>query len=265
MKNNKNSYKQYYQYLNENDKFGKEGDDWVRPGSDLEPGMKIGGTNFPHGMGYPNYKPRVDDIKDFEETCELNHIVDVPLEHSDEDAEKRKQALYAYIKKKQPDFYNKFKDFIEDEFKNYSSTYDIISDFRRWLPFSIENPEHPNVSSYLRAKATPEDIEVVNKIDDIDYKLYSLIHHRDDATNELNFPLYVSLYDITRALGGYEEGGWWYDSYELKNSIEVKSPSEVLPAAEKLYNEISYFDGKPRIVIEKHKGSQSEKEPPTYS
>ena len=240
-------YTDFYKYLiNENNQsFGKEGDDYVRPGSDLDPDMEIGSTNFPHGMGYPNYKPKVDDVEDFEQTCYLDHIIDVPFEHSDEDRKKRKQALYAYIKNKQSEYYQKYREEIDDMYETYVEDSAII----RYLPHD----------------ETEAEKQTVVKIRKIYSHLFSLIHHRDDATNELNFPLYVSLYDISRELGGYEEGGWWYDSYKLIDSIHVKNPTEVLPAAEKLYNKIHNFDGKPEIVIEKEEGSQSRKERPTYS
>lgn len=37
--------------------------------------------------------------------------------------------------------------------------------------------------------------------------------YREKGQNPV--PIYVSLYEIERCYGGPEEGGWWYDSYQL--------------------------------------------------
>jgi hypothetical protein len=259
-------YTDYYKYLKETEiPKGEEGDDWVRPGSDLEPGMSIGKTNFPYGHGYPNYRRKTNDIEDFEEVTQLNHIIDTPHEHSDQDNKKRTVMLYSYIKNKLSNFYQKYKLYIDRLFVEYDNYNDIHHWFIGFMDLAKKEPSHSNVPAELKnMNITDEDIETVKRINNIYHKLYSIIHHRDDPQNELNYPLYVSLYDITRALGGYEEGGWWYDAYELKDSIEIKNPNELLPAAEKLYNNINNIDGKPYIVVEKNKGSQ-EQSRPTYS
>jgi hypothetical protein len=128
------------------------------------------------------------------------------------------------------------------------------------------NPSHQNVPDDLKnITVKDEDIAIIDKISEIHDKLYSLIHHRNDPENVLNYPLFVSLYDVTRVLGGFEEGGWWYVKYELINSIEIKNPNELVPTAEKLYAEINNFDGKPVILVENEKGSQIIKDPPQYS
>lgn len=259
-------YFDFFKHLRENNSSdGKEGDDWVRPGSDLEPGMEIGATNFPKGDGYPNYKPKSNDQDDFNEVCSLEQIVDIPHEHRSSDTKKRWIALKLYIKKKYNNFYEKYKDFIDNLFIQYDELPG------HWgfesLSFVKEHPNHTNVPPLLKGiEVTDEDLEIVKKIEHFYYvDLYSLIHHRDDAKNPLNYPLNVTLYDITRAFGGYEEGGWWYDKYNLINSVVVRTPEEVIPAAEKLYANIHHQrDGKPYIVIEKHKGSQLQ-EAPTYS
>ena len=260
-------YKDFFKHLFEAKKpNGDEGDDWVRPGSDLEPGMKIGGTNFPHGLGYPNYRPEHNDDEDFKKTAHIDHIVDVPYEHSDQDDKKRTGVLYKYIKDKMPEFYQKFQSYIDRlfaKYENYSSMHHWLMSF---IDLAKTDPSHKNIPDELKnLNITDQDIKNVKKIYDTYYKLYSLIHHRDDSHNELNYPLYVSLYDITRSLGGYEEGGWWYDKYELIDTIPIRTPSELIPTAEKLYEKIGRnFNGKPSIVVEKESGSQ-EKEPPHYS
>lgn len=261
-------YKDFFKHLFEAKKpNGDEGDDWVRPGSDLEPGMKIGGTNFPHGWGYPNYRPKHNDDEDFKEIAHIDHIADVPHQHSGQDNKNRTGALYKYIKDKMPEFYQKFKSYIDSLFAKYED----YSTMHHWLISFIDlaktEPSHKNVPNELKnINITDQDIENVKKIHDTYHKLYDLIHHRDDPQNELNYPLYVSLYDITKVLGGYEEGGWWYDKYQLIKSIQIRTPSELLPTAEKLYGTIDRtLDGKPRIFVEKESGSQEEKEPPQWS
>lgn len=250
-------YKDYYN-LNEND----DKDD---SRGDVEKGMKPGLTHFPHGRGFPNYTPKDNDLDDFKEVAHLNHIIDIPLEHSETDDEKRTKALYEYIKRRQPEFYNKFKPFIDSSFEHYGDSHGISDSFVTWFNFSINHPEHSNVPDALRGKVTAEDINIVKKISQIHVELYSLIHHRDDADNQLNYPLYVSLYDITRRLGGEEEGGWWYDHCELIDSIVIRTPSEKLKCAEKLYGRINNFDGKPVIFVEKRQGSQEKNEIPKYN
>lgn len=258
------TYKNYYNYLLENQ--GAEGEDWVRPGSDLEPGMKIGSTNFPHGFGYPNYKPKHNDDKDFEESAYLTHIIDIPYQHNEQDNKKRTGVLYKYIKTKQPEFYNKFQSYIDRMFATYNNYTDIHSWFIGFINLAKKEPSHKNVpNEFKNIEVTQQDLETAIKINDVYSQLYQLIHHRDDPQNELNYPLNVSLYDITRAFGGYEEGGWYYDKFELVESIEIHNPNQLLPTAEKLYGHISRaLDGKPYICIEKEKGSQ-EKRAPSYS
>jgi hypothetical protein len=247
---------------------GKEGDDWVRPGSDLDPGMETGKTNFPFGWGYPNYKPKYNDEEDFKEATNLNHIADVPYQHSEQDNKKRTVALYHYIQRKMPDFYKKYKSYIDKNFVQHDDYNEIHVWMLRFMDLTKTHPTHANVPDELKGTAvTDEDIQALHHINNMYEKLYSLIHHRDDPQNTLNYPLYVSLYDVTRAFGGYEEGGWFYDKYELISSINIKSPSELIPTAEKLYEAIKIggnIDGKPSIVVEKERGSQS-KAPPIWS
>jgi hypothetical protein len=217
-------------------------------------------------LGYPNYRPKHNDDEDFKETAHIDHIVDVPYEHSDQDDKKRTGVLYKYIKDKMPEFYQKFQSYIDRLFAEYENYWSMHHWLISFIDLAKTDPSHKNIPDELKnLNITDQDIENVKKIHDTYHKLYSLIHHRNDSHNELNYPLYVSLYDITRALGGYEEGGWWYDKYELIDTIPIRTPSELIPTAEKLYGKIGRnFNGKPSIVVEKESGSQ-EKEPPHYS
>ena len=42
----------------------------------------------------------------------------------------------------------------------------------------------------------------------------------------INQPLYVNVYLHDRAYGGPEEGGWWFDTYEIKQVIPVHGLSD---------------------------------------
>ena len=158
--------------------------------------------------------------------------------------ERRKNNKEHYRNKRKY-YYQKYREEIDELYKKYVEDYSMI----HWLP----------------QDETKEEAQITLTIRKVYSQLFSLIHHRSDAHNELNYPLHVSLYDVTRAFGGYEEGGWWYDKYELIDSIEIHNPSQRIPAAEELYSKIGKnMDGKPDICIEKEKGSQ-EKAPPTWS
>lgn len=88
-----------------------------------------------------------------------------------------------------------------------------------------------------------------------------------DPTNAGSYPLFVTLYDVTRRMGGHEEGGWWYDSYDQIKSIKVNNYKEGRKAAVALLHSISNADlnGKPLIILEKEEGHLSKREPPSYS
>ena len=251
-------YKDYYKYLKivlESD----ESDDYQDSHSDVDPDFIPGQTNFPHGQGYPNYRPKSNDDEDFKEVAYLDHIDGVPYEHSKQDNKKRFTMLYNVIKRKYSDFYKKYQTFVDDLFakNNY------LPKIGNWgilgaLHFTKENPTHSNVPDTLKGiLVNDNDIEIAKKLETLYHnELYTLLHHRDDPTNELNYPLYVTLYDTVRAFGGHEEGGWFYDKYTIVNSVEINNPNQLLPTAEKLYANISGLDGKPCIVVEKEKGNR---------
>lgn len=93
-------------------------------------------------------------------------------------------------------------------------------------------------------------------------KVANLNSFVDDYEAELSFPAFVTAYDHTRAYGGPEEGGWWYDAYEPLESITVNSSEEAEQAAQKLYNDFhGSTDGKLSIDIERQKGSQVKDRP----
>jgi hypothetical protein len=232
---------------------GDGGEGWKNDNADNEPPK----THMPHGHGYPNYRPLADDNDDFEETVNLDHIAGVPYQHSAEDNKKRWVALYNFIKTKKPEFYSKYKITIDNTFAQH----DALEDASQWfidvsLKHARENPT--DVKRYLKDPVdandiTDEDIKIADSLVDLYYgPLQSLIHHRDDPKNYLNYPLAVSLYDVTRRAQGPEDDYFTY--YTLIDSIIVKSPDDVLPAATKLYSQIRNFDGRPEIYVEKKTG-----------
>ena len=51
-------------------------------------------------------------------------------------------------------------------------------------------------------------------------------------------PVFVSLYETSRAYGGPEEGGWWYTNYNLESSKKFYDREEAENFAERLEGEI---------------------------
>lgn len=255
-------YSDYYKYL----KIVSESNDDEYQASDADSDFIPGQTNFPHGQGYPNYRPKHNDNEDFKEIAYLDHIDGVPYEHKTQDNKKRFTMLYNVIKRKYAEFYKKYQNFIDDIFADNDQLPDSNWGIHSSLYFTKENPTHSNVPDKLKGiEVNDDDIEIANKLENLYHnELYKLLHHRDDPQNELNYPLYVTLYDIVRAFGGHEEGGWWYNKYTIVDSIKITNPNQLLPTAEKLYSEINNFNGKPCIVVEKEKGNRI-KDPPHYN
>ena len=82
-------------------------------------------------------------------------------------------------------------------------------------------------------------------------------------------PFFVSTYEVARAFGGPEEGGWWYNVTTKVKSFKVTSYQQAEKAAKVLYNEINQgdLDGKPTIRLERQAGimDNSKQPPPHYS
>jgi hypothetical protein len=113
---------------------------------------------------------------------------------------------------------------------------------------------------------TNEDYDKVVRID------YISTPDADDDSNvedQSNYPLFVTLYDTARNLGGHEEGGWWYNVTTKVKSFMVISYQQAEKAAKVLYNEINQgdLDGKPTIRLERKPGimDNSKQPPPHYS
>jgi hypothetical protein len=115
---------------------------------------------------------------------------------------------------------------------------------------------YPNIN---RRGLTPEKVVRIDTFGDIDFgsENYREDDPAHDGSNPQNYPAVVTLYDVTRDLGGHEEGGWWYDWKTAVKSVAVNSPEEAQAAARQLYGLIGQadLDGKPVIELEKTAGA----------
>lgn len=144
--------------------------------------------------------------------------------------------------------------------------------------FSLENAYMSIYSKVIKESHEDEDEDLMrgstnfphgdgypNKPKDFE-KIVRIDHYVDaeDFNEELKYPLFITAYDVTRAYGGHEEGGWWYDDYSVINSDQAFSAEEAVQIATRFYEDnIESTDGKLEIVAEKKQGSQ-ESEAPRY-
>lgn len=87
---------------------------------------------------------------------------------------------------------------------------------------------------------------------------------------------YVNAYDVDRAFGGHEEGGWWYDTQEPISSVKVRNVDQAIDAVDWLDEQWrDYFDdgrdissvlhtGSLLITVEEHYAEYQPKERPHY-
>jgi hypothetical protein len=101
----------------------------------------------------------------------------------------------------------------------------------------------------------------------------------DDPWSKERVPWHVSVYECDRAYGGPEEGGWWYDCGELKQTIPVMSDDisdddidELIEMMRKVYPEqtdygigsVLYSGGAYEVYAEDKAGESYPKERPHY-
>ena len=97
---------------------------------------------------------------------------------------------------------------------------------------------YPNAHNY-------KDRELSNVIRD----LLANPTKEEAAGWEVVFPCYITAYDLSRQLGGQEEGGWYYDAYEVIESVPVNSVEQIKPIVDRmLANYKGSTDG--RLIIE---------------
>lgn len=213
--------------LNESDDIDENDD--AAENADFE----VGETNYPHGDGYPN-KFLYDN---YDDRMYIDFIADVPPNENEEYYIKVNNWFMDYIK-------NKFKHNIE--FVNKMSKLLKRNDYRSSI-YEIGNWWYDTL-----------DADDRNHVDEIYEKLSNLTNNPSSTQESENYPLYVSLYDVTKVYMGGEEGGYWPKSYDLIKSVKVQNPKQMENTAKQLLNLINSYDidGKAEIYVERRKGSQ---------
>ena len=225
-------------------------------------GMESGETNMPHGSGYPNTKYDIDKV------IWLGYIGGVTPQEVKKYNEKYARQLKEYIKTKVP-WLVPYEGYSYD----YLSTVGDISNFvanasnrfRYWLNTDLsldvfrDNPELDKQRKQKIddiVKSYPDALAQLDKLNE--YLEYVDKDSPENPENQSNYPLYVSLYDKTRQLGGHEEGGWWYDVNNLVESKKVNDFKQAENAARFLYNKLQNLDldGQPQIILEKTSGAE---------
>jgi hypothetical protein len=193
--------------------------------------FEIGETNFSHGQGYPNsflYND-YDDIVH-------NYIVDIDTEEHD-----RKIAKISldFIKKKYSSNTKLMELFKTNNFENMI----IDNGFNSWIMQQIYKTMDQNQYDNLH-----KDLENV----------FATYNNPSDVESIENYPLFVSLYDVTKIFMGHQEGGYFPKKYDLINSYQAKNPKQAQNIVKFLLNSIKKLDldGRPIIHFEKEKGSQ---------
>ena len=272
-------------------------DDEIWPGSDIAGGKK-GGTMFPHGQGYPNSpyrKGRKLTKKDLEKILHIDQV-DATEKQQEKFGKECQKYTYDFIKKNMPwvftyghkgEYEDKmhypFAPYFSNDYQShevwldgfYSTVDSQRGHFVHWLNFpkeQLKGAAKYNKHWILRYKWAKQ---IHQQYPTFEQDLKKLMNFLGElyksspitASNPKNYPLYVSLYDTTKRLGGHEEGGWWYDEDDLIQSYKVNNYKDARKAAVHFLRTMGQADlnGKPLIVLEKEKGSKSGKEPPTYS
>jgi hypothetical protein len=274
-------------------------DDDIWPGSDIG-GVKQGGTGFSHGQGYPNNPFRRRGRKmtkdDLRKILFINNLEGVKDEDKEKFGRLCQRLAYQFIKKNAPWIFTygykeehgdkmwyPFAPYFSNQYQSFdywlNGFSDVVSQqldsFEHWIKFPKEQLK--GAAKYNRhwilrykwaremMKQHPTLVQDLSKVKDLVSKLYR--YSPEDATNDKNYPAYVTLYDTTRRLGGHEEGGWWYDDDDMVDSVKVSNYKDARKAALHFLKSMGSADlnGKPLIVLEKEQGSRGNKPPPSYS
>lgn len=253
---------------------------------DIDKDFEMGQTNFPFGQGYPNASKKyakvvyIDSIQGVDEKAEQEH------------SQKYTKQLAEYALKHLPWLteYDSRDPYYGDNvlqkftYPNNNFTLSSLKDtlrhridtFKYWAHKSVEDtkqiPGQHRETWWDEARQKAQNIvqtnpDVFNQIQKLEeYFNYIEDESPFNAQYEGNYPLYVTLYDITRSLGGYEEGGWWYDDYDTIESFRVQNYEQAEKAAKLLYNKSASADlnGQPYITLEREPGKLSQAEPPRY-
>jgi len=259
----------YYKLLedNSNDETPDENPTWPDSG-DVDKDFEKHSTNFPHGLGHPNIN------KNYRKVVFIDSIEGVPEEETEKFQKEHAKTTEEYAKK-YLNFLNL--DFLDNKPEGHYERHDIIADrirnkidfFKHWATAAMPNTqERWHKEEYEKAHhILKEHPDAFNQIEKFYQYVYLVnLDAPDNVENESNYPLFVSLYDRTRQLGGNEEGGWWYDNDQLIKSIKVQSFDQAEKVARQLYNSMqgADLDGQPYICLEKREGSREMHDKPYY-
>jgi len=246
---------------------------------DIDKDFESGETNFPHGAGYPNIKNNYDKVVD------IQSIYGVAEEDVRKFSLTHAKALYEYVNKYLPflSHYNqpndKLSDYLDpenpyvlDSLTDYiNRKLKIFTYWSKMTPQELEPlkseawREGEYIKAHKIAKQYPNAYEQIEKLERyIDYIDSESPHN---SQYKPNYPLFVTLYDTVRALGGSEEGGWWYDNNQVVKSIKVDSYEQADRVARQLVNNLNSadLDGQAHICLEKEPGSRTTTEKPSYN
>jgi hypothetical protein len=238
---------------------------------DVDKDFEKGETNFPHGHGHPNVNSKYDKV------VQLNSIYGVDEATMQKYNNVYSQKIKAYVNQHLPWIKHYFK---EDNYAEQNEVWGVesavrrvIDNFKHWAYETEDNITRPGAERwwyemFKRAQAIiVANPTVMKEIENYE-KFLEFVDDEspENPDNQKNYPLHVSLYDVTRALGGHEEGGWWYDNPEMIKTVKVTNLAQAEKAAKALYNEISQadLDGQPHICLEKTPGARHGPAP-TYS
>ncbi|NDB86040.1 MAG: hypothetical protein EB127_25570, partial [Alphaproteobacteria bacterium] len=198
-------------------------------------GIEPGTTGMPYGAGHSNRN------KDFDKIVNLNAIHGVTDQTIQKYNTMHAAKLQAYIKQLLP----WIQDYSQSNiFEPGQSIDEIIQDFFRSRDFFLywaNNEADPNQSHQVKRREQalailekhPNALQAFDKA--LQYVDYVSGDSPNDPDNLSNYPLQVSLYDITQQLGGHEEGGWWYEVAQLIKSVKVTNPKQAEAVAKQLY------------------------------
>jgi hypothetical protein len=235
-------------------------------------GIEPGETGMPRGQGYPNAKFSIDKV------IWLGYISGVTPDEIKQYDEKYALQLKDFIKTKTP-WLVPYEGYSYDYLSTVSDINNFVVNasnrFRYWLNSDLSLDvfrDNPELDKERKQKILdivemyPDAVAQLDKLQE--YLNYVEQDNPENPENQSNYPLFVSLYDQTRSLGGHEEGGWWYDVMNLVESKKVNDFKQAENAARYLYNKLDNMDldGQPAILLEKISGGEdtTKKPAPVY-
>lgn len=198
-------------------------------------GIEPGETGMPRGQGYPNAKYDIDKV------IYLGYINGVTREQIRQYDEKYARQLKDFIKTKTP-WLVPYEGYSYDYLSTVSDINNFVVNagnrFRYWLDSDLSLDvfrDNPELDKERKQKILdivemyPDAVAQLDKLQE--YLSYVEKDNPENPETQSNYPLFVSLYDRTRSLGGHEEGGWWYDVDKLVESKKVNDFKQAENAA----------------------------------